>query len=94
MSNHYHLAVRMAEVAVEDLRSRKRRAPIVEAREVLAWLGVELYGFTVKEIATGFGKYRETASRLVSRAAQRRVVDQDFADRVHRADSLIAEEKE
>ena len=80
-------------VTVSDLTTRKRRTPIVEAREILAWLGVELYGFTVKEIAVGFEKYRETASRLVSRAAQRRVVDQDFADRVHRVDSLIAEGK-
>jgi len=80
-------------VAVSDLISRKRRASIVEAREILAWLGVELYGFTVKEIASGLEKYRETASRLVSRAAQRRLVDQNFADRVHRVDSLIAEGK-
>jgi REP element-mobilizing transposase RayT len=77
---------------VADLTSRKRRTPIVEAREILAWLGVELYGFTVKEIAAGFEKYRETASRLVSRAAQKRVVDQDFADRVRRVDSQIAGE--
>lgn len=77
--------------AVSDLTSRKRRTPIVEAREILAWLGVELYGFTVKELAEGFEKYRETTSRLVSRAAQRRSVDREFADRVHRVDSLIAE---
>lgn len=61
--------------------------------QILAWMGVELYGFTVKEIAEGFEKYRETASRLVSRVAQRRSVDQEFADQVHRIDSLIAEGK-
>jgi len=61
--------------------------------QILAWLGLELYGFTVKEIVEGFEKCRETASRLVGRAAQRRSVDQGFADRVHRVDSLIADGK-
>jgi len=59
-------------LTVEDLRSRKRRARRVEARESSAWLGVELCGFAVKEIAAGIEKYIETTSRLASRAAARR----------------------
>ena len=62
-------------------------------REILAWLGVVAYGFKVKEIAAGFQKYGETASRLVSMASHRRVVDQDFADRVGLVDSAIAKEE-
>jgi len=78
------------EVTVEDLKSRKRGKPVVEARETLAWLGVELYGYTVKEIGEGLEKYLESTSRLVSRAAQRRTIDQGFADHVRRVDSVIA----
>lgn len=78
------------EVEVADLSSRKRRVPAVEAREVLAWLGVEMYGFTVKETAAKYEKHREAASRMVNRAAERRVADQDFAERRRYVDSLIA----
>jgi hypothetical protein len=78
------------DVTVKDLRSRKRRAEIVEAREVLAWLGVELYGFTVKEIAAGIEKYIETTGRLVSSAASRRCEDRGFKERVQRVDQVIA----
>ena len=84
------LGAAACEVGAADLASRKRRAPIVEAREMLAWLGVELYGFAVKEMAVEFQKRREAASRMVSRAAERREVDQDFADRIRLVDSLIA----
>jgi len=94
LNRFLELGAAACNVEIADLSSKKRRTPIVEAREILAWLGVELYGFKVKEIAAGFEKYRETASRLVARAAQRQVVDQDFADRVRRVDSLIAEGKE
>jgi len=78
------------DVTPPDLTSRKRRESIVEAREVLAWLGVMVYGFKVKEIAAGFEKYGETASRLVSRASHRRLVDEEFADRLRRVDNEIA----
>ncbi len=77
-------------ITLTDLRSRKRRASIVEAREILAWIGVELFGFSVKEMAEGLEKYVETASRLVSRASQRRIVDQGFEDQVRRVDSVLA----
>ena len=80
-------------VTVGDLKSRKRRVGIVEARRTLAWLGVELYGFTVKEMALGLEKSLETTSRLVSRAAEQRTIDQDFADDVRRVDSVMARSK-
>ena len=81
------------DVTPSDLTSPKRRASIVEAREILAWLGVVAYGFKVKEIAAGFQKYGETASRLVSRASRRRMVDQDFAGRINEVDSTVAKEE-
>jgi hypothetical protein len=55
---------------------------------------VELYGYTVKEIAGGLEKYVETASRLVSRAATRMVEDQGFREHVQRIDSLISQSGE
>jgi len=81
-------------ISLADLRSRKRRAPIVEAREILAWLGVELHGFTVRETAKGLEKYVETTSRLVSRAAARRVEDQVYKERIQRIDSAITRSSE
>jgi len=79
-----------AGVSLSDLRSRKRDAATVEARETLAWIGVELYGYTVKEVAAGLEKYIETASRLVSRAATRRMEDERFGKHVEQVDALIA----
>jgi len=65
-------------------------ALIVEGRETLAWFDVELYGFTVKEFAVALDKHLETMSRLVSRAAMRRVGDRAFQERIQRVDSVIA----
>jgi hypothetical protein len=76
-------------VTAADLRSTQRRSSVVEAREIMAWLGTTLYGFRVKEVAAGLDKYGETASRLVSRAAKRRMDDEDFADRINSVDSSI-----
>ena len=77
------------EIALADLKGRKRGASIVEGREILAWLGVELYGFRVKELAKGLDKHIETASRLVSRAALRRAKDPNFRAKIQRVDSVI-----
>ena len=77
-------------ITLADLKGRKRGASIVEGREILAWLGVELYGFTVKELAEDLDKHLETVSRLVSRAAMRRVEDRAFRERIQRVDSVIA----
>jgi hypothetical protein len=78
------------EVSLSDLMSRKRGASVVEGREILAWVGVELYGLTVRQIAEALDKHVETVSRLVSRAAWRRVEDPDFQVRIKRVDSFIA----
>lgn len=77
------------EVSVADLKSRRRGASIVESREVLVWLGVELYGFPVKEIAKALEKHFESVSRMVSRAASRRVEDRSFRTTIRRVDSVI-----
>ncbi len=85
-------AAEVVGITLADLKGRKRGASIVEGREILAWLGVEMYGFTVKGIAEALDKHLETASRLVSRAASRRVEDQSFREKIQRVDSVIARE--
>jgi hypothetical protein len=44
----------------------------------------------VKELAEDLDKHLETVSRLVSRAAMRRVEDRAFQERIQRVDSVIA----
>jgi hypothetical protein len=89
IARYIELGAEACGVTAADLRSTRRASPVVEAREILAWLGTMLYGFKVKEMAAGFDKYGETASRLVSRAAQRRMDDVGFADRINSVDSAI-----
>ena len=60
-------------IRLADLKARKRGASIVEGRVILAWFGVELYGFTMKEFAEDLDTHFETVSRLVSRSAMRKV---------------------
>jgi len=75
--------------SLDDLRSRERSPDVVTAREALSWVGVELYGLRVCEMAQGLGKYVETASRLVSRAAARRLDDAAFRELLNAVDSAI-----
>jgi chromosomal replication initiation ATPase DnaA len=82
------------EVSAADLKGRKRRASIVRGREILSWLGVELYGFSVKEISEALEKHFESVSRIVSRAASRRVEDRGFRTEMRRVDSVIFGSKE
>jgi putative transposase len=77
--------------SLDDLRSRKRSAAVVTAREVLAWVGVQLYHLPVREVARGIEKYDETASRLVSRASERRLNDRHFRELVKGVDRAITE---
>jgi chromosomal replication initiation ATPase DnaA len=77
-------------ITLADLKARKRGASIVEGREILSWLGVELYGFTVRGLAEALDKHLETVSRLVSRAAMRRAENRAFRERINQVDSVIA----
>ena len=81
-------------ISLADLKGRKRGVPIVEGRKILAWVGVELSGFTVKGMAEALDKHLETASRLVSRAAQQRVEDRSFRAKLQRVDSIIVKSTE
>jgi hypothetical protein len=65
---------------------------VVEAREVVAWVAVVLYGFQVKEVARGLEKYVESASRLVSRAAARRLEEEGFRAMVKAVDVAVIDQ--
>jgi REP element-mobilizing transposase RayT len=79
-------------LTLADLRSSQRSPAVVEAREVLAWVAVVLYGFQVKEVARGLEKYVETASRLLRRASARRVEDEGFRALVDAVDAAIIDQ--
>jgi len=67
---------------------------IVGGLEILAWLGVELHGFTVKGIAESLDKHLETVSRLVSRAASSKEEDRSFREKIQGVDLVIARSNE
>ena len=89
LNDYLDLSAAAIGISVADLGSRKRGRSIVEGREILAWLGVELYGFTVSEIAESLDKHLESTSRLVSRAGERRVEDDKFRTKVQQVDEAI-----
>ena len=74
-----------------DLQSRQRSPVVVKAREVVAWVAVVLW-YEVNEVARGLEKYVETASRLVSRAAARRVEDEGFRALVDAVDAAVIDQ--
>jgi hypothetical protein len=79
-------------LTLADLRSSQRSPAVVEAREVLAWVAVVLYGFQVKEVARGLEKYVETASRLLRRAAARRLEEEGFRAQVRSVDAAVIDQ--
>jgi REP element-mobilizing transposase RayT len=79
-------------LTLADLRSSQRSPVVVEAREVVAWVAVVLYGHQVKEVARALEKYVESASRLVSRAAARRLEEEDFRTMVKAVDAAVIDQ--
>ena len=59
-------------------------------RQLIAYIHLNpITAGVVKELAEAVDKHLETASRLVSRAASRRVKDQSFRAKIQRVDSVI-----
>jgi hypothetical protein len=76
-------------INVEDLAGRGRAVDVVRAREMLATLGVERYGLRVKNIASEFNKSAEAASRMVSRGAEKRMMNIEFREEYDELDRHI-----
>jgi REP element-mobilizing transposase RayT len=74
---------------IDEVQSSRRSLTVVEAREVLAWVAVELYRHRVKDVAACLDKSVETTSAIVSRAARRRIEEQGFAAAIRRVDHAV-----
>jgi len=62
-------------------------------RELLAVVGVERYGVSVKALAEVLGRSRVTVSAWVSRGAARRAAEKTFEKLVDEIDSRIARQQ-
>jgi REP element-mobilizing transposase RayT len=77
------------EVEMEDLAGRGQRQEVVRARELLATLAVERYGFQVKALAETLGKHAVTGSVWVRRGVQRCREDPAFRAKYERLDKAL-----
>ncbi len=75
---------------VKELSSTSIETRIVEARETIALLAVERYGYSVKGVAAALRKHPETASRWIGRALKRKDADSEFRVRLDKLDQDVA----
>ena len=54
-------------VSAEQLKSGSRRRTIVQARSVLAWIAVRIYGYKGVEIAEAFSLSSPTVRRIIEK---------------------------
>ena len=62
----------------------------VDLWEMVAVIGVEKYGQRVRELAERTRKTPGSVSRWVTSAAQRRLIDESFAERLRHLDEALA----
>ena len=62
----------------------------VDLWEMVAVIGVEKYGQRVRELAERTRKNPGSVSRWVTSAAQRRLIDESFAERLRHLDEALA----
>ena len=81
------------ELGVEraELAGRGRKPATVRLRELLAVVGVERYGISVKALAEELGRSRATASSWVNRGAAKRAEEKTFEKQVDELDCRLAE---
>ena len=80
------------ETDVEELASRGKGSRLRELREIVAVLGVERYGQTVRSIAERLRKNPGSVSRWVSASAERRASDPDSSSRLEQLDERLRQE--
>ncbi len=78
------------EIDLAELAGRGRKPETVRMRELLAVVGVERYGVSVKALAEVLGRSRVTASSWVSRGAAKRTGERSFEQQVDELDCSIA----
>ena len=89
-ARYIELAVDELGVEMAEFAGRGRKPDTVRMRELLAVVGVERYGVSVKALAEVLGRSRVTVSTWVSRGAARRVGEKAFENLVDEIDSRIA----
>ena len=73
-----------------DLTGPSQIRDVVRAREAIALVGFEFYSIRLKDIANALHKNQDTASRWLSRGAQRRREDDGFARVVEILDERVS----
>ncbi|NOZ96102.1 MAG: hypothetical protein GXP47_15385 [Acidobacteria bacterium] len=72
------------------LSGRDRGAEVVRARELLASVGVERFGVSVKEMAERLGKHPSTATGWVMRGVRRRREEEGFRERFEELEKFLS----
>jgi len=85
-------ACRSLGVEVCEVASRRRDPAIREIREAVAVVGVEKFGQRVREMALALHKNPGSVSRWVSNAAERRLRDSDFTNRLRNLEDALLKE--
>jgi len=84
-------AAKLLGVHPDDLADKGRRPEIVTKRELIAVLGVERYGVSVKALADLLGRPRVTVSTWVSRGAAKRSTSDSFREQIDELDRRLAD---
>ncbi|NOZ94093.1 MAG: hypothetical protein GXP47_05035 [Acidobacteria bacterium] len=82
--------VRVLGIELESLGSRLRSPEVVGAREMLAVVGSERWGFRVVDLAEAMGKSPHTISKAIGRATRRRRDDAEYRQLLVHLDEAIA----
>jgi len=95
LSAAQYVEVAVDELGVEraELAGRGRKSETVRLRELLAVVGVERYGVSVKALAEVLGRSRVTVSSWVSRGAAKRAEEKTFEKQVDELDCRLAERR-
>lgn len=82
---------RVLDVGRNDVRSRRRDARVVRARELLMLVGVERYRLRVVDLAEALGRSPDGMTKTLARATRRRSEDPSFLEDLETLDQRLAE---
>jgi hypothetical protein len=89
-ADYVEAAIDELEVDRVELAGRGRNPKTVRTRELLAVVGVERFGVSVKALGEVLGKHRVTVSSWVSSGPAKRSGDRSFEQQADDLDSRIA----
>jgi len=77
------------DIELDDLKSRGRMAPAVEARRIIVTLGLERWHQSTKELAAALAKSEDVISYLTREGVRQRLEDEDFCRRYEDLDQKL-----